>query len=112
MGAGVVNNFLGFLVIGILFYFVIRKARKGGCCGHSHNENGEHNGHLLGASGTGVTKDPVCGMTIEKDRAEGFYEYNKRIYRFCSVSCREQFQKEPGKYIKGGEQKVKEHHCC
>ncbi len=67
---------------------------------------------MNGKSGTNITKDPVCGMTIEKDKAEGTYGYDNKTYHFCAVSCKERFAKEPEKYIKDEKQMLKEHHCC
>ncbi|MEF9475892.1 MAG: hypothetical protein L0958_04240 [Candidatus Mariimomonas ferrooxydans] len=58
MDTGVLKSILGFLIIGVLFYFVMRKVRMGGCCGHSHGE-----------SNNDKTKDPVCGMTVEEKNA-------------------------------------------
>jgi hypothetical protein len=45
MYSGILNNLLGLLVIGALFYFVIHKVRTGGCCGRSddrHNQPAQH----------------------------------------------------------------------
>lgn len=45
-------------------------------------------------------KDPVCGMEVgENPKFESHYKGRK--YRFCSASCKQSFDKEPGKYIKG-----------
>jgi Cu+-exporting ATPase len=59
-----------------------------------------------------MTKDPVCGMTIEEDKAAGTYNYDSKTYYFCAVSCRELFGKEPEKYIKDAAKQSKERHCC
>jgi YHS domain-containing protein len=43
-------------------------------------------------------KDPVCGMRIDKrDNLE--VDYEGRTYYFCSQHCKENFLKEPKKYI-------------
>jgi YHS domain-containing protein len=112
MDIGVLKSFLGIVVIGALFYFVLRKVGKRGCCGHSHDEHSQYRGHQHGKSDDRMTKDPVCGMTIEENTAAGTYEYDRRTYYFCAVSCRERFEKEPDKYIKDAEKQLKEHHCC
>jgi len=38
MDSALLNNILGLLVVGVLFYFVIHKVRKGGCCNHAHDQ--------------------------------------------------------------------------
>jgi len=46
--------------------------------------------------------DPVCGMTIEDKDAAGVSEYKGKKYYFCSMPCKEDFDKDPKKYV--GEQ--------
>jgi YHS domain-containing protein len=51
-----------------------------------------------------VGRDPVCGMSIDEDRAreEGNYlEYKGTTYFFCEPGEREEFRKNPEKYLKG-----------
>jgi Cu+-exporting ATPase len=43
-------------------------------------------------------KDPVCGMTIEDKDAAGTSTYRGKTYFFCSTSCKEKFDKNPGAY--------------
>src|SRR5262245_57679888 len=45
-------------------------------------------------------KDPVCGMEIDAKSAAGKANYKGKTYYFCSVSEKEQFEKEPAKYVK------------
>ena len=45
-------------------------------------------------------KDPVRGMLIDKDVAQGKYHYKGKNYYFCNISCYEKFRKEPEKYLK------------
>jgi len=50
-----------------------------------------------------IGRDPVCGMNIDEDRAraEGnFLEYRGRTYFFCDPKGREDFRKEPERYLK------------
>jgi YHS domain-containing protein len=42
-------------------------------------------------------KDPVCGMTVEPDKALRM-TYNAHDYYFCSVSCSRAFQADPARY--------------
>lgn len=43
--------------------------------------------------------DPVCGMEVTPP-AEGHIEYRAKHYYFCSIVCMEEFDKEPGKYLR------------
>ncbi len=43
-------------------------------------------------------KDLVCGMEFDDDTASGIFEYNGKIYYFCSVGCKEEFAREPDKH--------------
>jgi YHS domain-containing protein len=44
-------------------------------------------------------KDPVCGMEVSRMTAIEEFAYQGKTYYFCSGSCREAFEAEPGKYI-------------
>ena len=44
-------------------------------------------------------QDPVCGMEIEKETAEGPAEHMGKTFYFCSTGCKEKFEKEPMKYM-------------
>jgi Cu+-exporting ATPase len=43
-------------------------------------------------------KDTVCGMTIEDKDAAATSDYRGKTYYFCSTSCRDKFEKNPGAY--------------
>ena len=45
--------------------------------------------------------DPVCGMTVEPDRAAGHADHEGEIYYFCSLSCLDRFRAAPTQYVKG-----------
>lgn len=45
------------------------------------------------------TKDPVCGMTIDKASAKGKSEYEGKTYYFCSDGCKKKFDADPRKYV-------------
>ncbi len=45
-------------------------------------------------------KDPVCGMDVLPESAEGKAEYQGKTYYFCSDQCMREFQREPAKYAK------------
>ena len=42
--------------------------------------------------------DPVCGMTVDPKTADTF-EYNGKSYFFCSVMCKEEFEKDPKSFL-------------
>jgi YHS domain-containing protein/uncharacterized membrane protein YraQ (UPF0718 family) len=43
--------------------------------------------------------DPVCGMTVDTDRAEYRSFQKGETYYFCSAGCKESFDSDPGKYL-------------
>lgn len=50
--------------------------------------------------------DPVCGMTVQPDRAAGSYEYQGKAYYFCATRCLEKFRAEPEYYLLPPEQRI------
>ena len=50
-------------------------------------------------SGTEKLVDPVCGMTVTKEDAAGTYVYKGQTYYFCSKACKDNFTKNPQKYL-------------
>ncbi|MFQ5901002.1 MAG: YHS domain-containing protein [Thermodesulfobacteriota bacterium] len=107
------DNILYFLVIGVLFYFMMRKGGCGmGMMGHSHSGQGEghsHGGHT-DTSKKDIRKDPVCEMGIEIDHARFISSYQDRTFYFCSESCKSRFEDTPDRFI---EPKVsKRGGCC
>ncbi len=45
--------------------------------------------------------DPVCGMTVNPDRAAGTVDHDGTTYYFCSKSCVAKFKADPKKYLAG-----------
>ncbi|MGY2492340.1 heavy metal translocating P-type ATPase [Cupriavidus sp. CP313] len=69
--------------------------------GH-HHEHAHHHGHVHEQAGTGTgaaeaLKDPVCGMTVSADSRFQAEHAGARYY-FCSASCQQKFESDPGKY--------------
>lgn len=55
-----------------------------------------------------MTKDPVCGMQIQENRAAAKATHQGKIYYFCAPACRETFTRAPEKYAaaeQGGQRK-------
>ena len=46
----------------------------------------------------GTLKDPVCGMGVTYESAQARSEYDGETYYFCSLDCKETFDKEPEQY--------------
>jgi P-type Cu+ transporter len=49
--------------------------------------------------------DPVCGMTVNPERAAGSWEYKGQTYYFCNPKCRARFQAAPESYLEPAEAK-------
>ncbi len=49
-----------------------------------------------------MAKDPVCGMDVDPDKAAGVSEYGGNRYSFCSRTCKEKFDRDPERYLRGG----------
>lgn len=48
--------------------------------------------------GGDVAKDPVCGMTVDENKAAGKSEYQGRTYYFCAPVCKAKFDSNPANY--------------
>jgi Cu+-exporting ATPase len=46
-----------------------------------------------------LEKDPVCGMTVDPEKAAAKVEHDGKTYYFCSPRCAERFSKEPEKFL-------------
>jgi YHS domain-containing protein len=51
-------------------------------------------------------------MNVEESKAAATSTYKEQTYCFCSAGCKERFEKEPEKYIKGtgGHEHSQNHH--
>jgi YHS domain-containing protein len=47
--------------------------------------------------------DPVCKMDVDEKKAAATYEYKGKMYYFCTAGCRENFSKDPEKFLKSKE---------
>lgn len=53
----------------------------------------------IGGEPTAVlTRDPVCGMEIEAEKAGAEAEFAGRTWYFCSEDCRRKFLEAPASY--------------
>jgi Cu+-exporting ATPase len=46
--------------------------------------------------------DPVCGMTVRPESAEGSYQHGGETYYFCSEGCLEKFRAAPEQFLASG----------
>lgn len=46
-----------------------------------------------------MSKDPVCGMSVDEKKMPVSTEYKGRTYSFCSPGCRDTFTKNPEKFV-------------
>ena len=52
-------------------------------------------------------KDPVCGMTVDHDKAAGTTEYQGETYYFCSEKCLNKFEQTPTDFLNGKKKRQK-----
>ncbi|MGH9691454.1 MAG: heavy metal translocating P-type ATPase [Candidatus Acidiferrales bacterium] len=46
-----------------------------------------------------MSRDPVCGMTVDPERARAKSEHAGNTYYFCCSGCAEKFRADPAKYL-------------
>jgi P-type Cu+ transporter len=59
-----------------------------------------HHNHSHGAPANAVTRDPVCGMTVDMAKTSHRTTHEGREIGFCSAGCKTKFEAEPEKYLK------------
>ena len=47
-----------------------------------------------------MAKDLVCGMTVDEETPVATTVYQDKTYYFCSVQCKQQFDKNPQNYTR------------
>ncbi len=47
-----------------------------------------------------VFKDPVCNMECDENQAAATSVYKGKTYYFCAIGCKNEFDKNPEKYVK------------
>jgi YHS domain-containing protein len=85
---------LSILIWGGLFFLMMRF----GCGAHVMGGHGHHGGHGDAADAPDL-KDPVCGMTVDRQTSTAASTYRGKTYYFCSASCRDKFEASPEKYV-------------
>jgi YHS domain-containing protein len=46
-----------------------------------------------------MARDPVCQMEVEPAKAAAQSNYEGQRYYFCAVGCKQEFDKNPEKYV-------------
>ncbi|MDH3665490.1 MAG: heavy metal translocating P-type ATPase [Paracoccaceae bacterium] len=46
-----------------------------------------------------ITRDPVCGMTVDPEAGKPCHEHEGHVFHFCNPGCREKFVAAPENYI-------------
>jgi len=47
-----------------------------------------------------MTKDPVCGMQVDENKAQHKTQYGGKQYNFCSADCKKKFEEKPEQYAR------------
>ena len=47
-----------------------------------------------------MVKDPVCGMQVDEKKPGATSNFQGKTYCFCSVSCKQTFEKNAEKFVK------------
>lgn len=76
-----------------LFFVLFLAISLNYACQNSSNTNNTHTAVQLAN-----TTDPVCGMSIDSTSTETA-QYEGKTYGFCSASCKDDFLKDPAKYL-------------
>jgi P-type Cu+ transporter len=69
------------------------KMRSAKQMNHTHHDLSAH------ASQDAMHVDPVCGMTVNPDRAAGSHEYQGKTYYFCGTHCLHKFRGDPEQFL-------------
>lgn len=76
---------------------------------HQHGTQGAAVSPLGAANeNQAVTRDPVCGMTVDPHTTSHRHNYAGKTYYFCSAGCLAKFSADPQKYVGPAEAKAPE----
>ncbi|MEE9151322.1 MAG: YHS domain-containing protein [Thermoplasmata archaeon] len=56
-----------------------------------------------------MAKDPICGMEVDESTAQQKTDHMGKTFYFCCAGCKETFEKEPMKYMKGESMEMHHH---
>ena len=46
-----------------------------------------------------MTKDPVCGMQVDPNKAPATSSFKGQKYSFCGQDCKQKFDQQPERYV-------------
>jgi Cu+-exporting ATPase len=46
-----------------------------------------------------MTRDVVCGMTVEEETTEWKSQHEAKTYYFCSPTCKQKFDDDPERFV-------------
>jgi Cu+-exporting ATPase len=49
-----------------------------------------------------MQKDPVCGMTVDPNKAAATTQSQGKTFYFCSQDCKQKFDRNPALFVKKG----------
>ncbi len=113
------NSLIYFLMLGGLFFLMMRFGCGAHVMGHGHGHTGApSDGHDASPDSSGPLRtppdkvvDPVCHVNVETAKAKSAV-YGGQVYYFCSQDCRAKFETDPPTYAKDASTTpaAKEHH--
>lgn len=57
-----------------------------------------HNNKYVYSNTYHMAKDPVCNMNVDEKNAKHVTELNGNKIYLCSLTCKQEFEKNPSKY--------------
>ncbi|HFE38073.1 MAG TPA: YHS domain-containing protein [Gammaproteobacteria bacterium] len=81
---------LGSLLIFAILFFLMMRYGCGAHMMHGRHESEKHKPKKF--------IDPVCNMAVKEDEGYGKM-HDGELYRFCTKSCLNKFDDEPGRYL-------------
>jgi len=74
-------------------------------CDHTCNHGKKTDATL---SKDNVTRDPVCGMTVDPNAGKPQHKHDGHEYHFCNPKCLEKFVDDPDNFLKIGRASCRE----
>ena len=68
---------------------------------HSHTSHVSGSGNGGNPSDEAATRDPVCGMSVDRASARHMVKHGGESYYFCSGRCQAKFEADPERYAAG-----------
>jgi YHS domain-containing protein len=98
------ESLLYFALFAGLFFLMMRFGCGSHIMGHGHSQHSAHGNDASREQDRPRwvpperDTDPVCGMTVETDKAKSAV-HDGTVYYFCSSDCRDRFEASPQRYV-------------